>query len=100
MVRQAVRKIVEFSVGVAVGGAIGAGIGYLTAPASGDDLRQEGHDLIASAKHAGERARIDREAELRDKFRDQVGDRQALASPAETITPANGAAPERVHLPV
>lgn len=80
MVMNAVKRFVDFAAGVAVGAIAGAGVAYLTAPRSGDDLRQEGQQLIDTAVDAGERARIDREAELRDKFRLQVGNRDALTS--------------------
>lgn len=99
MVRKAIRKLVDFSIGIAIGGAVGAGIGYLTAPASGHDLRQQGHDLVASAKHAGERARIDREAELRDKFRVQVGNQQALSAPLDDASIASAPSPMTASFP-
>jgi len=86
MLMKAVKRVVDFAAGVAVGAVAGVGIAYLTAPRSGDDLRKEGHDLVDSATSAGERARIDREAELRDKFRMQVGRRDALtADPDNTV---------------
>jgi len=80
MVMKAVKRVVDFAAGVAVGAVAGAGIAYLAAPRSGDDLRKEGQDLIDSAVDAGERARVDREAELRGKFRMQVGKRDALST--------------------
>jgi gas vesicle protein len=80
MVKKAIKRMVDFAAGVTVGAIAGAGIAYLAAPRSGDELRQEGQGLIDSAMSAGERARIDREAELRDKFRMQVGKRDALTS--------------------
>ena len=83
---KAVKRVVDFAAGVAIGAVAGAGIAYLTAPRSGDDLRKEGQDLVDSAVSAGERARTDREAELRDKFRKQVGRRDALtAAPDITV---------------
>ena len=86
MVMKAIKRVVDFGAGVAVGAIAGAGIAYLTAPRSGDDLRKEGQELVDSAVSAGERARIDREAELRDKFRMQVGKRDALTStPDNTV---------------
>ncbi|MEZ4532120.1 MAG: hypothetical protein R2855_14015 [Thermomicrobiales bacterium] len=42
--------VVDFAAGVAVGAVAGAGIAYLTTPRSGDDLRQEGIDLVDSAR--------------------------------------------------
>ncbi len=80
MVMKAIKRVVDFAAGVAVGAIAGAGIAYLTAPRSGDELRREGQELVDTAMSAGERARIDREAELRDKFRMQVGRRDALTS--------------------
>ena len=86
MVMKVVKRVVDFAAGVAIGAVAGAGVAYLTAPLSGDDLRKEGQDLVDSAISAGERARIDREAELRDKFRKQVGRRDALtADPDNTV---------------
>lgn len=83
MVMGAIKKVVDFSAGVAIGAIAGAGVAYLATPKSGEAWRTEGKDLIDSAKHAGERARIDRETELRDKFRDQVGRQEALSHPAD-----------------
>ncbi len=80
MVMKAIKRVVDLAAGVAVGAVVGAGAAYLVAPRSGDDLRKEGQDLVDSAVSAGERARIDREAELRDKFRMQVGRSDALTS--------------------
>lgn len=83
MLMRLIKGTVEFAAGVTVGAAAGAAVAYLTAPRSGDDLRKEGLLLLDSAMHAGERARIDREAELRDKFRMQVGNQQALTTQAD-----------------
>jgi gas vesicle protein len=80
MVMNAIKRVVDFGAGVAIGAIAGAGVAYLTAPRSGDDLRKEGQELVDSAVSAGERARVDREAELRDKFRMQVDKRDALTS--------------------
>ncbi|MCA9859634.1 MAG: YtxH domain-containing protein [Thermomicrobiales bacterium] len=80
---RAIKRVVDFGAGVAIGAVAGAGVAYLAAPKSGADLRKEGQDLVDSAIHAGERARIDRETELRDKFRVQVDRRDALAAPAD-----------------
>jgi hypothetical protein len=94
MVMKAVKRVVDFAAGVALGAVAGAGIAYLTTPCSGDDLRKEGHDLVESAAEAGERARLDREAELRDKFRMQVGRREALtASPDNAVLGAESQPP-------
>ena len=84
MVMNAIKRVVDFAAGVAVGAVAGAGVAYLTAPRSGNDLRKDGQDLVDSAVSAGERARIDREAELRDKFRMQVGRNDALLTTPET----------------
>lgn len=83
VVMNVIKRVVDFAAGVAVGAVAGAGVAYLTAPRSGDDLRKEGQDLVDSATTAGERARIDREAELRDKFRMQVGRSDALSTPPD-----------------
>lgn len=79
------KRTVDFAAGVAVGAVAGAAVAYLTAPQSGDELRQSGQDLIDSAVSEGERARIDKEAELRDKFRRQVGNRDALAPDSDAL---------------
>ena len=92
MVMKAVKRVVDFAAGVAVGAVAGAGVAYLTAPRSGDDFRKEGLDLVDSARNAGELARVDREAELRDKFRMQVGRRDAL-----TAEPDNEVLGAEVH---
>ncbi len=97
MVMKALKSVVDFAAGVAVGAVAGAGIAYLTAPRSGDDLRKDGQDLVDSAMNAGELARIDREAELRDKFRIQVGRRDALTS--EPDNAVLGAEPQQPAVP-
>lgn len=83
MVLKAIKGVVDFAAGVAIGAVAGAGVAYLTAPRSGKDLRQEGQNLVDEAANAGERARIDREAELRAKFRNQVKNQQALTAPVD-----------------
>ncbi len=83
MVMKAIKGVVDFAAGVAIGAIAGAGVAYLTTPKSGDSLRAEGNDLMASAKHAGDRARIDRETELRAKYRNQIGNQQALSTPVD-----------------
>ncbi len=83
MIMKAVRTVAGFTAGVAIGALAGAAAGFLSAPHSGDDLRKEGHEVIDAAKQAGERARVDREAELRDKYRNQVGNPQALSAPVD-----------------
>jgi gas vesicle protein len=80
MVMKAIKGAVDFAAGVAIGAIAGAGVAYLTAPKSGRALKADGQELIDSAKHAGERARIDRETELRDKFRKQVNSQDALSA--------------------
>ncbi len=96
MIMKAIKTVAGFSAGVAIGALAGAAAGYLSAPRSGDDLRKESHELIDSAKQAGERARIDREAELRDKFRNQVGNQQALSAPVDETVIA-GTPPATAH---
>jgi len=98
MVMKTVKRVVDFAAGVAVGAVAGAGIAYLTAPRSGDDLRKEGTDLVESAMEAGERARIDREAELRDKFRMQVGRRDALTATPDNALLGNEAQPPTIPI--
>src|SRR3954464_3442858 len=83
MVMEAIKGVVDFAAGVAGGAVVGAGAAYLAAPKSGRALRTDGQELIDSAKHAGERARIDRETELRDKFRNQTDNQQALSTPVD-----------------
>ena len=92
MVMKAIKRVVDFAAGVAVGAVAGAGVAYLAAPRSGDDLRKESQELIDSAVDAGDRARIEREAELRDKFRMRVGNREALTS-----TPDNAVLGSEAH---
>lgn len=89
MVMKAIKGVVDFAAGVAIGAVAGAGVAYLTAPRSGHDLRKEGQDLVDQAVHAGERARIDREQELRDKFRNQVDSKEALTAPIDVATLAS-----------
>lgn len=83
MVMNAIKGAVDFAAGIAIGAIAGAGVAYLTAPRSGRDLRKDGQDLVDSARHAGDRARVDRESELRDKFRNQVGSQESLTAPVD-----------------
>lgn len=85
MLMRLIKKSVDFAAGVAIGSVAGAAVGYLVAPTSGDDLRKGGHDLVDSAREAGERARLDREAELRDMYRMRVGNQQALTSQPDNV---------------
>ena len=83
MVLKAIKGVVDFATGVAIGAVAGAGVAYLTAPRSGKDLRSEGQHLVDEAMHAGERARTDREDELRAKFRNQIRNQDALTAPVD-----------------
>lgn len=97
MLMKLIKGTVDFAAGVAVGAIAGATAAYLAAPRSGDDLRKESQELIDSAVQAGDRARVDREAELRDKFRAQVGNQQALTTPASNV--AFGVEPSSPSIP-
>lgn len=99
MVLRAIKGVVDFAAGVAFGAIAGAGVAYLTAPKSGDELRQDGQDLVDTAVSAGERARIDREAELRDKFRMQVGRQDALTSTPDNLVLGTETHPPTVPIP-
>lgn len=99
MVMKALKSAVGFAAGASFGAVAGAGIAYLAAPRSGDDLRKEGQELIDSARDAGERARTDREAELRDKFRMQVGRRDALTAEPDNAVLGTETHPPTIPLP-
>jgi gas vesicle protein len=75
---EAVRRVFKFGLGGAIGTGIGLVVGSLLAPQRGEDLQQATRNLIDEAKRAGEEAQARTEAELRQRFRQDVHDPAAL----------------------
>jgi gas vesicle protein len=71
-------KLAKFGLGVATGGAIGAAIGTLTAPADGETFRYRLHKHFADAKTAGDTAKVAKQTELIQRYREDVGDSTAM----------------------
>jgi gas vesicle protein len=71
-------RIGSFLAGGAFGAALGAGIAMLTAPQSGDELREEIEHRVDQAKVAGLEAQTRTEEELIRRFRAEIGDSDAL----------------------
>lgn len=79
--------LLKFVVGGAVGTAFGLVIASLTAPKKGSEFQSDVHQRLADTKAAGEEAERQTIASLEHKFRQTVGDHQALRDGAK---PAGG----------
>lgn len=72
------QKLAKFGLGIVTGGAIGGAIGTLTAPADGGTFRSRLQKHFADAKKAGDTAKVARQIELIQRFREDVGDSTAM----------------------
>jgi gas vesicle protein len=73
-----IKRLAKFGLGIATGGAIGAAVGTLTAPDEGESLRRRVKQHFADAKQAGEDAKARAQANLITKYRQDVGNFDAL----------------------
>ena len=73
-----IKKLAKFGIGIVTGGAIGAAVGTLTAPDEGDSLRRRMKQHLVNARQAGDEARAAKQAQLISRFREDVGDVDAL----------------------
>ncbi len=73
-----VQKLAKFGLGIATGSAIGAAVGALTAPADGDTFRHRLRKHFSDAKTAGDTAKVARQTELIQRYREDVGDSTAM----------------------
>ena len=71
-------KLAKFGIGIATGGAVGAAIGTLTAPADGQTFRNRLRSHFANAKTAGDTAKVAKQTELIQRYREDVGDFTAM----------------------
>lgn len=71
-------RIGSFIAGGALGAAVGAAVAMLTAPQSGDQLRQGIERRVDQVKVAGFEAQAQTEEELIRRFRAETGDPNAL----------------------
>lgn len=72
------QKLAKFGIGIATGGAIGAAVGTLTAPADGQTFRHRLRKHFADARTAGETAKVAKQTELIQRYREDVGDSTAM----------------------
>lgn len=79
----AVRRVVSFGAGGVVGFLVGAAVSALTAPQTGEALRQRLAERAQEVKAAGDAAQAAVEARLIERFRDDVDDPQALTPESE-----------------
>jgi hypothetical protein len=73
-----IARTVKFTLGGLTGAAAGAVVAMLVTPDSGPELQRKLRERIAAAKVAGLQAKADKEAELVQRFRMEVGDPSAL----------------------
>ena len=73
-----IKKLAKFGAGIAAGSAIGAAIGTLTAPDEGDSFRRKMKQHFETARRAGDEAKAEKQAQLINQFRKDVGDFDAL----------------------
>lgn len=72
--------LLKFAAGSAVGATIGASIGALMAPKKGADTQADTAAFISTARSEGERARLEAEARVAERFRTKVHDPSALTT--------------------
>lgn len=72
------KRLTKFGMGIAAGGAIGAAIGTLTAPDEGESLRRRVKQHFVNAKQAGEDAKARTNAQMITRYRQNVGNFDAL----------------------
>ena len=75
-------RIESFLAGGALGAGVGAAIAFLTAPQSGDEFRQDLERRVDQVKMAGIEAQARTEEELIRRFREDIGDPDALRDEA------------------
>jgi gas vesicle protein len=73
-----IKRLTKFGMGIVAGGAIGAAIGTLTAPDEGENFRHRVKQHFANAKQAGEDEQARTQANLITKYRQNVGNFDAL----------------------
>lgn len=71
--------LVKFAAGSAFGATLGATIGLLMAPRSGEQTRTHTAAWMENLKTEGERARIEAEAQVAERFRQKVNDPTAFS---------------------
>jgi gas vesicle protein len=79
---QSVKRLGAFVLGGTIGAGVGALVALLVTPESGDDLKKRARGLATRAQHEGDTARVEKEAELRQRFRSSVDDPTALRDEA------------------
>ena len=72
--------LLKFIAGGATGTAVGLAVASLLAPQKGEVLQAETHQRISDARAAGDEAEIQTRAAMEERFRQRVGDRNALTS--------------------
>lgn len=75
-------KLLSFVVGGAVGAAVGAAVSAVLAPQRGEDFQAGVRATIDEAKRAGDAAEVEAKERFRARYRERVGDPDALAERA------------------
>ena len=71
-------KFMAFALGGAIGTAVGAGVSALLAPQRGSALQDDVQATLQEAREAGDRADVAAREEFRRRYRERVGDPDAL----------------------
>jgi len=77
--------LLKFVVGGAVGTAFGLVVASLAAPKKGSEFRSDVHQRLADTKAAGDDAERQTIAAMERKYRQLVGDSQALTGKAKPM---------------
>lgn len=80
--KSGISTLAKFVAGSAFGATLGATIGLLMAPKSGSELQADTAAYLETLKVEGERARIETEAQMAERFRQKVNDPDALTQKA------------------
>lgn len=80
--KSGVSTLLKFAAGSAFGATLGATIGLLMAPKSGEETQADTTAYLNALKTEGERARLDAEAQVAERFRQKTSDPTAFTQKA------------------
>lgn len=80
--KSGIASLAKFALGSALGATLGASIGLLMAPRSGEQTQANTAAFIDNLKTEGERARLEAETQMAERFRHKVGDPNAFTQKA------------------
>lgn len=76
--KSGISTLAKFVAGSAFGATLGATIGLLMAPRSGEETQAQTAAFMENLKTEGERARVEAEAQVAERFRQKVNDPTAF----------------------